>query len=851
MGKKSSRPPASKTASAAQPAASGATVSGNKSSIIRAAFSPSEYQLALFASVIQGLDSQHLRIHDIHTGALQCEHSVAPKESITSLDWGYLGGQREQGSKKKRKRKSDVNGSAEDKFGREAVVAFGTSSSDIRMYSPAEDKVLCTLSGVHEGGIKDFKFTTGESTSQGWSIGGDNRLVQWDLNTRQSIRIINIPTTSTVSALSRPLLSNPPVICATQTPIILDFENSDAESLTFPSLTSPIHTLIPSSTLSVKDANFIAADNERYITVFDPKTQGIAYNLVAEQEVTSLSLSSQVSDKTEEGPNEKQVLAALVEDGTVELFSRPFSQTIGQNGTKATSQKARAKQMIRKADAILKILRPDTRKAVSAVQVGFQGPELYIAWAEGGVNVIFERVRWQDQDTGDLVFSGTTDITARKSASALKSAAVIEGQRASKSHVNENSTIVESGLYSEDVEMNDAHVEDDAVSISDAEDHSDIETETTQKRQTKKVNGVNGTSKDTDMQEAAAAEQDEDEEDEGGELTFGELVQRSSAIDVEAELEDNAGAGALVPGLSSNTNQTVAQIPSGVSLSTVLTQALKTNDSEMLESCFRTSDVNIIRTTVQRLNSALAGALIQRLAERMASRPGRYGHLLVWVQWTCVAHGGAIAGNTEILKRMTSLYKVMDQRSRSLPSLLLLKGKLDMLDAQINLRQSMADSRKHGMDDGGESLEHITHYAGVSNDDSDAERRRKRKKTLSHIKSKSALDGADEEADEDDEMADEVGGLASDSDEEEGSEEDMDEEIGDMIDIEAEESLDDEDDEEDDEDEEEEDSDAASDMRDFIADSEVDEELSADEVPEKISVPPPSKKSKLNHKSRR
>ena len=152
MGKKSSRPPASKTASAAQPAASAATVTGKKSSILRAAFSPSEYQLALFASVIQGLDSQHLRIHDIHTGALQCEHSVAPKESITSLDWGYLAGQRDQASKKKRKRKSTLNGAVEDKFGREAVVAYGTSSSDICMYSPAEDKVLCTLSGVHEGG---------------------------------------------------------------------------------------------------------------------------------------------------------------------------------------------------------------------------------------------------------------------------------------------------------------------------------------------------------------------------------------------------------------------------------------------------------------------------------------------------------------------------------------------------------------------------------------------------------------------------------------------------------------------------------------------------------------------------
>lgn len=183
MGKKSSRPPASKTASAAQPAASAATVTGKKSSILRAAFSPSEYQLALFASVIQGLDSQHLRIHDIHTGALQCEHAVAPKESITSLDWGYIHSQREQQSNKKRKRKSDVNGAARD-----AVVAFGTSSSDVRMYSPAEDKVLYTLAGVHDGGIKDFKFTVGQSTPQGWSIGGDNRLVQWDLLTQQSIR---------------------------------------------------------------------------------------------------------------------------------------------------------------------------------------------------------------------------------------------------------------------------------------------------------------------------------------------------------------------------------------------------------------------------------------------------------------------------------------------------------------------------------------------------------------------------------------------------------------------------------------------------------------------------------------
>lgn len=56
------------------------------------------------------------------------------------------------------------------------------------MYSPAEDKVVATLSGAHEGGIKDFKFTAGRTSGQGWSIGGDKKLVQWDLRTGQSIR---------------------------------------------------------------------------------------------------------------------------------------------------------------------------------------------------------------------------------------------------------------------------------------------------------------------------------------------------------------------------------------------------------------------------------------------------------------------------------------------------------------------------------------------------------------------------------------------------------------------------------------------------------------------------------------
>lgn len=190
--KKASRPAVSKTSSAASPAVSGGTQLGNRSAILRAVFSPSEYQLALFASVIQGLDGQHLRIHDTNTGRLQCDHAAAPKETITSLDWGYYYGDRqrprEQQSKKKRKRSSGVNGAVDGLDKGDAVVAFGTSTSEIRMYSPSEDKVVGTLSGIHENGIRDFKFTAKRPGLEGWSIGGDNKLVQWDLRTGQSIR---------------------------------------------------------------------------------------------------------------------------------------------------------------------------------------------------------------------------------------------------------------------------------------------------------------------------------------------------------------------------------------------------------------------------------------------------------------------------------------------------------------------------------------------------------------------------------------------------------------------------------------------------------------------------------------
>lgn len=174
-----------KTSRGAVSTASFATQKSQKSSITKSAFAPSHLQLALFASVIQGFESQHLRIHDTNTGRLLCEHAAAARARITSLTWGHYGTSyrekdNQQGSsKKKRKRDQDA--------GEHAVVAYGSSNSEICLFSPSEGKVVGKLDGVHEQGIQDFQFLVGDYT-RGWSIGEDGKLVQWNLASNQAIK---------------------------------------------------------------------------------------------------------------------------------------------------------------------------------------------------------------------------------------------------------------------------------------------------------------------------------------------------------------------------------------------------------------------------------------------------------------------------------------------------------------------------------------------------------------------------------------------------------------------------------------------------------------------------------------
>lgn len=366
------------------------------------------------------------------------------------------------------------------------------------------------------------------------------------------------------------------------------------------------------------------------------------------------------------------------------------------------------------------------------------------------------------------------------------------------------------------------------VEISSGEESSEYESDEDDVEAAKQLtNGLEGDAEagadDVAMDDA---DNDDDDDDENQEMdkddtapSFGDLLHAShpDAIDVQAAFANrNAQDHALVP----INGDRVLTAPSATSLGTVLTQALRTNDKDLLESCFQTRDTQSIRSTIQRLQSPLVADLLQRLAERLYKRPGRAGNLMVWVQWSLVAHGGYLASQPQVLKKLKALSQVVKERASGLQSLMTLKGKLDMLGAQLELRQAIQDTRAGVFDDDDDEEDpNVIYIEGEDDEDSDdmdnqpAITSRKQNKTAAKSRS---LGNASDDDDMDDLHL--TNGVADSADESEDIEDDN---VEGLIDDEAEVTSDEEGEDSDDDVDEDED----------ISDDDDDESASEDEAP--------------------
>ncbi|KAI4278257.1 MAG: hypothetical protein LQ337_001138 [Flavoplaca oasis] len=679
---KKSRNPTSKISAAAAPATSAITQSTGKSSILRSSFAPSSFQLALFASVIQAFDSQQIRFHDTNTGRLRCEHAIAPKATFNCLDWGYYGEDYHERqlkeSKRKRKRTEQVNGTTDEVHTEDVVLAFGTSESEIHLFSPNSAKTVGILKDVHSRGIRDFKFVDAGKGLSAWSIGGDGKLVQWDLRKGKSIKAF----------LVDPHLSSPSQAFTASNNVVHSIKASFEKQP---------DTSVPVSFLT-------SAETERYINVFSTITGSLVGCLVAESDILKIAVASDnehgstVDESIPERNKSDHALVTINKGGLLELFEAPFAFGGSSAQEQAGSLKARMKHRTRKPKAIVKIIRPDkSAVVVPLLDADFQNNDLVLVWAEGGVDLRFDRIQWRKSYTSEILLEGINELVRGKDMTTF-GAAVMNGVKdMGKMQVDESQTVVTAAGQPDT--MQPTIDEPGVIDISSAEEETDYEDDEMPMESSQSVSDdepapepsphkATTPPRDTDVSMEDADVEGEDVVAGRAEVeqpSFGDLIRAhaTSHVDVQASFAAPA-TEAMAP-----TGERSAELPSGMSLGTVLTQSLRTNDVSLLETCLHTRDKAILRATIERLDSALASTLLQKLAEKFHSRPGRAGSLLVWIQWTIVAHGGYLASQPGAMRTMAVLHRVITERARSLPLLLSLKGKLDMLEAQMNLRANI------------------------------------------------------------------------------------------------------------------------------------------------------------------
>ncbi|CAO3589709.1 unnamed protein product [Absidia cylindrospora] len=122
------------------------------------------------------------------------------------------------------------------------------------------------------------------------------------------------------------------------------------------------------------------------------------------------------------------------------------------------------------------------------------------------------------------------------------------------------------------------------------------------------------------------------------------------------------------------------------SLQTALVQALHSNDTALFEGCLRQRSPEVIATTVRRLPTSYVIPLLLQLIDKFQEKPTRAQEIMDWIQPVLQIHTAYLMTVPDLVRKLSNFYQAMDTRLSVLPKLMTLNGRLDIVNAQIDLR---------------------------------------------------------------------------------------------------------------------------------------------------------------------
>jgi U3 small nucleolar RNA-associated protein 5 len=173
----------------------------------------------------------------------------------------------------------------------------------------------------------------------------------------------------------------------------------------------------------------------------------------------------------------------------------------------------------------------------------------------------------------------------------------------------------------------------------------------------------------------AANNNDEDEENQDNEEPS--IEQKLQSLDVVDTTNTKK---------KSNNKKKTIDTPSAGSLQTVLVQALHSNDADLLEACLQHTKVDVINNTIRRLPTEYLIPLLLDLITKFQEKPGRAPVLLIWIKSVLTIHTAYLMTVPNLVGKLSNFYQALDTRLGVFPKLLALRGRLDIVQSQVNVK---------------------------------------------------------------------------------------------------------------------------------------------------------------------
>ncbi|KAJ3575909.1 hypothetical protein NP233_g777 [Leucocoprinus birnbaumii] len=760
--KKTPKPPQGRPASTAlisQPAAEDTSSLNALSS-----FSPDGTH---YVYISLAVDKHRARVYNTATGHAIADHIIEAAR-VSSVIWSVLDlgepseGESVQPSKKKRKKKDNINPSEGRSKGIEVVV-LGLSDGSILCFSPSHGRVLRTLS--HASSTSSIVALAAEESHRRWLIWAcseDATLRLWDTNKIEVVGSWKNDDRIPYSALTlRPSNeeNRTDILSAGHTIRLLSIVGETGGILPkklsqlakFTGHASPVKSVKWDRSKQLPTRFISMAEIDRFLYIWDvPDSPDVDGNATA-----SVPLDSDARVFSLSGPSESSppVLLTLSASGKIALYPIP-----PQISPPSSSNRSPAKlPTLRSRSTIVPTSRKSTVPApiidVSFVD-GDQG-KIRIARLVQGIRPVFTIISYLDE-TGQFIEN--LQLKEVPEISLEDKQPVISNKR-----YNESSIAVGSG-----VEL--GH--------------------------------------DEDMEEIAVRDIDGDLGVDLAELSLGQRLAAVGDVGLHRSSDSEGEEDGPTRSERKKSKSELDIVPAN-SLTRTLIQALHSSDTKLIETCLAHSNLELIRNTVRRLPSQLAIPLLNACVERLgrgaraANMKGGGGGagaqrgmtLVTWIKTVLAVHTGHLMTVPDLVARLSGLHATLTARLALQESLLSLSGKLDMVLSQIEMRSSVAPAplapkSSKILSTAQETI--VKHYVEGESDSSDDENAQMDVEieigdddgSVENVELGGDSDEEDEDEDEDEE------GDEDDEGDEEGSD------INEFIDDEAEEYSDEDEDEE-------------------------------------------------------